>query len=155
MATTTAVPARRTGTIFALAAALLLAGPLADHPASAEATSEQRAMRRLINKERSSRGKPKVRLSDALNRIATRHSRRMASSNRLYHNSNLSYDCRNMNWRILGENVGVGSSVWGLHKAFMASTPHRKNILRSSFRKIGVGIARGGGRVWVTVVFLG
>ena len=154
MTATTAVPARKAGTVFALALALLLAGPLADHSAHA-ATSEQKAMRRLINKERSSRGKPKVRLKDNLNRIATRHSRRMASSNELYHNSRLSYECRNMSWRILGENVGVGSSVWSLHRAFMASTPHRKNILRSSFRKIGVGIARGGGRTWVTVVFLG
>jgi uncharacterized protein YkwD len=79
----------------------------------------------------------------------------MANSGSLYHNSRLAQDCSGMNWRILGENVGVGSSVDGLHRAFMNSSAHRKNILRGQYRKIGVGVVRGGGRTWVTVVFLG
>ena len=154
MSVSTRIPARRAGAVFLLASALLLSGPLADHPAEA-ATTEQKTVRRLINRERADRGKRALRFKSSLNKIATRHSKRMAASGSLYHNSRLSYECRYMNWSILGENVGVGSSVQSIHRAFMGSTPHRKNILRGKYRKVGVGIARGGGRVWLTVVFLG
>jgi hypothetical protein len=31
-------------------------------------------------------------------------------------------------WRTLGENVGMGETVSSLHRAFMHSRAHRKNI---------------------------
>jgi uncharacterized protein YkwD len=59
-------------------------------------------------------------------------------------------------WRILGENIGVGSSMETLHDAFMDSPPHRRNELNRVYRYVGVGMARGAdGRIWVTVLFLG
>jgi hypothetical protein len=52
-----------------------------------------------------------------------------------------------------GENVGVGPSPGSVEQAFMASPPHRANIL-GSYSHMGVGVAiDGSGRVWVTERF--
>jgi uncharacterized protein YkwD len=58
-------------------------------------------------------------------------------------------------WSIGGENVGVGSSLESLQRAFMASRLHRENVLRPSFDHMAVGIARRDGALWVTVIFYG
>ena len=58
-------------------------------------------------------------------------------------------------WHSLGENVGYGTSVSQLHSAFMASPLHKANILGSDYRFVGVGVAKAGGYMWVTVVFEG
>ena len=54
-----------------------------------------------------------------------------------------------------GENVGMASSVRGLHRAFMASDEHRANILGAGYRKVGIGLVRSGGYVWGTLIFYG
>jgi len=150
----TTVPRRRIAAVVATAVALSFAGPLAqDH---AEATTEDgRAMRRKINRARVVRGKPRLRLNERLSTVAQRHAQKMAATDSLHHNSNLARDLSSMSWSILGENVGVGATVRSLHRAFMNSRPHRKNILRRSFRKVGVGTVFQDGRLWVTVVFSG
>ncbi len=38
---------------------------------------------------------------------------------------------------------------------FMASTPHRRNILNREFDHFAVGVVESGGNVWVTVIFYG
>jgi uncharacterized protein YkwD len=58
-------------------------------------------------------------------------------------------------WSFGGENVGVGGSLESLQDAFMASRPHRQNILRRAYERIAVGIVRADGRIWVTVIFYG
>ena len=150
----TTVPRKRIAAVVATAVALSLAGPLAQERAEA-ITEEGRAMRRLINRARVVRGKPRLKLSDRLTTVAQRHSKKMAAESRLHHNSNLAKELSSMSWSILGENVGVGASVRSLHRAFMNSRPHRKNNLRRSFRKVGVGTVFQDGRLWVTVVFSG
>lgn len=58
-------------------------------------------------------------------------------------------------WRKLGENVGFGYSLEGVHQAFMNSSGHRANILDRSFNKGGTGVVRdGGGRFWVVQEFM-
>ena len=158
MTSISTVPARRTGTVILLAGALLLGGPLASHRAEAYDFSEaQKRVRNKINNERETRGKPRLRLNGDLSRIAERHSREMAESGSLYHTSRLAsrINRTGMDWRIIGENVGVGSSIGAVHDAFMKSDPHRRNILDRRFRKIGVGVFGSGGRVWITIIFLG
>jgi uncharacterized protein YkwD len=49
----------------------------------------------------------------------------------------------------------VGSTVDGLQDAFMASPPHRENILRTAFDHVAIGMARVDGHLWVTVIFYG
>ena len=38
---------------------------------------------------------------------------------------------------------------------FMASPPHRRNILNREFDHLAVGVVESGGNVWVTVIFYG
>jgi len=54
-----------------------------------------------------------------------------------------------------GENVGEGPSASSVEAAFMASPPHRANIL-GNYTHVGVGVfVDGTGRVWVTERFYG
>jgi uncharacterized protein YkwD len=58
-------------------------------------------------------------------------------------------------WRLLGENVGRGPTISGLHNAFMNSSPHRANILNYRFQYASVGVYRdGSGMYWVTEEFM-
>jgi len=51
------------------------------------------------------------------------------------------------------ENVGYGSSVEDVHSRFLASPPHRANMLSPSNR-VGTGVYQSGNRVWVTEIYL-
>ena len=79
----------------------------------------------------------------------------MASKGYIFHTRSLSTYLRGMSWRVAGENVGAGDSVDSLFKAFMHSSEHRRNILRSNFRHVGVGMVRSGGYLWVTIILYG
>ncbi|MGH3086786.1 MAG: CAP domain-containing protein [Rubrobacteraceae bacterium] len=47
-------------------------------------------------------------------------------------------------WRIYGENIGHNdTSPQAMHRSWMNSSDHRKNILDRRFREIGVGAVRG------------
>ena len=122
---------------------------------AATVSTPVRTMRSLINETRTFYRRVGLRLNSRLNRVAQRHSARMAKTNRLHHNPNLVKHVGDMPWKILGENVGVGSTVGTLHKAFMNSPSHRSNILRSAYRRVGIGVLFSRGRTWVTVVFYG
>lgn len=119
------------------------------------AGTDVRTMRSLINQTRLSFNRRGLRLNTRLSSVAQRHSARMAKLNRLHHNPNLVKHVGNMPWKTLGENVGVGSTVNSLHKAFMGSPSHRSNILRGSYRLVGIGVVLAKGKTWVTVVFYG
>jgi uncharacterized protein YkwD len=146
--------------LVTLLAGSLLVGALPSSPAAAS-TRAQDIERRLLNAERRERDLRILRLSAELSRVAKRHSRRMAADDRLFHNENLSDEVE-MQWDVLGENVGVATesaklrrTLVRLHDAFMESKPHRRNILRRSYRKVGIGIVRDDGKLWITLVFLG
>ena len=53
----------------------------------------------------------------------------------------------------LAENVGVGSTVAGVHAAFLRSSGHRANLLDPAMRHVGVGVVSSGGQLWVTEIF--
>ena len=52
-----------------------------------------------------------------------------------------------------GENVDLNQTVAGAHDALMHSPPHRANILDPDYNAIGVGVIRGGDKIWVTEDF--
>lgn len=144
-------PFARLGLILSI---VLLVGFMA--PKHADATSSvEKLMVSLINKSRHSHGRATLTLNDSLSRYARKHSATMAAKNSLYHNPYLATWLRNWNWRILGENVGVGPSITVLHTAFWNSPSHRANILDRRFRNVGVGVVSSNGRLWVTVIFRG
>lgn len=133
-------------------AALLMVLPIGTAPAGAAVDAGAEAQfARLINAERAGAGLGSLSSSGELVAVARRHSAVMAQSNNLHHNPNLQSQV--VDWLSIGENVGQGPSVPGLHDAFMNSPAHRDNILYHKYTELGVGVEVVDGRIWVTVVF--
>jgi uncharacterized protein YkwD len=138
-----------------LAFGLAVWEPVADHASAV--TDAERAMVRLVNRTRRNHGLSALRISGKLSGAAHRHSGRMARRGRLYEHSCLAclLNGYGVSWRIAGENVGYGSTLRWIHRAMMRSTVHRSNILRSGYRRIGIGVVKRNGRYWVTEIFYG
>jgi hypothetical protein len=104
------------------------------------------------NSARSQNGLRAYSASSDLTSIANEWAAHMASTRTLAHNPNAtSQVCC---WQAMGENVGVGGSVSEIQQAFMASSPHRANILSSTYTQVGIGTARGSdGRLYVDELF--
>ena len=77
----------------------------------------------------------------------------MAAREKISHNPRFRYQVSG--WWLLGENVGwTNSSVEYLHRSFMKSPEHRRNILDPRFTSIGVGEAVSrDGRIFVAEDF--
>ena len=134
-----------------LALAVLVPATTASSASCYSYSDKERGFARKINKARGGRDLRKLSLDPELSRVAMRQTRTMVNKNFLHHTPNLGK--RVTHWISLGENVGYGSTVASLHKMFMASRPHKANILGRKFRFVGVGSKRARGRLWVTVVF--
>jgi uncharacterized protein YkwD len=119
-------------------------------PSAATVTHPERSLFRLVNQDRHRQGVAPLRLSAPLSRFSHRHSRAMASRRALFHHSCLDCIRRRHGWVVIGENVGYASTVRSVNRLFMHSAPHRRNILCTCFTRVGIGIVRSGGRVWVT-----
>ncbi|MFN2390052.1 MAG: CAP domain-containing protein [Actinomycetota bacterium] len=113
----------------------------------------ERQFKNKINNVRSGLLLGKLHLDPELSKSAKVHTKEMVASDTLYHTSNAQFARRVTNWNMLGENVGVGSSVSSLHSAFMNSPLHRANIVLPTFRHVGVDVIKKDGRMWVTVQF--
>ncbi|MGH2808623.1 MAG: CAP domain-containing protein [Actinomycetota bacterium] len=106
----------------------------------------------MINNARTSRGRKPVRLDRELSRVARRHTWEMVEQNLLYHSPEETLRKRVTNWLILGENLGRGGDAESLHRAFMASEPHRDNLLFPAFNFVGIGTMRNERGLWVTIL---
>jgi uncharacterized protein YkwD len=138
--------------------ALIVASLATLAPASAGGTTPTERkwdMFHRVNKARRNQDLAPLRMHDLLSRKALRHSREMRDDGRIYHSSNLYGSLRRYKPRTWGENVGMAGTVRRLHELFMASAPHRANILRAGYRRVGIGIARAGGMLWATLIFYG
>lgn len=139
--------------ITAILASILLASLVPAPSASAACyspTRKEKRFARLINVARTATN---LTLDPQLSKAAKVHTREMVRANSLHHTPSDVLRRRVTNWVELGENVGVGNTVTSLHQAFMNSPAHRDNIVRSSYRYVGVGVIRKDGRMWVTVLF--
>jgi hypothetical protein len=116
-------------------------------------TRNERRFARKIDRERAAEGRRDLRLDADLGKVARKHTREMIDANLLHHSTDRQMLDRIIGWDVLGENVGVGGTVVSLHDAFMASPPHRHNVLYRRYRRVGVGVGRGHGRMWVTIIF--
>lgn len=123
-------------------------------PAKA-ATSTELSLWRSVNHARTTHHEVRLYLSPTLSYRARRHSALMARRHRLFHTSPLSSVFSGFRWTIGGENVGYASHISTLYRAFMASTPHRANILRRAYRATGIGCVWRYARVWCTQEFMG
>ena len=110
----------------------------------------ERCFLKKINNFRRSKGKRRLDLDKQLAYVARRHARGMAKNQTIYHDGDLGSTVTR--WRRLGQNVGYGGGCKGLFKAFKNSSMHRSNIL-GTWKHVGVGTERRGGRVFVMHVF--
>src|SRR5687768_12858756 len=145
-------------------ALLLLLSPLlvlasigvAATPAGA-ASSDEMQFLTLLNTARKNSGLGPMVLDEGLGADARRWSGQMGSQNLLYHTPNgqlMSEVARVVPaWQRIGENVGVGYDIVGLHNAFWNSPGHRANML-SDFNRVGIGVVYAQGKTWVTFRFV-
>ena len=139
-------------------------------------TSLEGDLIREINLVRSTRGLHRLTRSSALSRTAVGHSVAMATEGFFTHESadgrafwrrvEQAYARRTRSWTV-GENLamfgGAPPSAAGIVQAWMASPPHRANLLRAIFREAGVGIVFnpaaggvfGGAPTWVVTLDVG
>lgn len=105
-----------------------------------------------INSSRSAAGLAPLETYWDLTDDARAHSSRMMDKGSIYHNPSLGSVTGV--WHALGENVGMGVDISGMHTAFMNSSGHRANIL-GNYNYVGVGVKTDSSGVhWVTVVFM-
>lgn len=144
---------RQVALVFLLAAALFSSG-IGIAPARA-GTGLRAEMFRLTNDDRADKDRAALELDLKLSRYAKRHSQDMAEAGEIFHTSDLAAKLKGKDWSVGGENVGTGPSLTDLEAAFMASTPHRRNILNRDFDHVAVGVVESDGSFWVTVIFYG
>ncbi len=144
---------RHLALVFLVASALFSSG-VATEPAHA-GTRLRGEMFQLTNDDRADHDRAALELDVELSRYAKRHSQDMADAGEIFHTDDLAAKLKGKDWSLGGENVGVGPSLTDLEAAFMASTPHRRNILNRDFDHAAVGVVESDGNFWVTVIFYG
>jgi uncharacterized protein YkwD len=154
------------GAVVALAVCLFsapsasAAGACSGAGATASQAGERvlvRATLCVLNETRARHHLRPLQLNSKLSTAATRHSRAMVRRKFFSHDSldgmsfldrirATGYLSGARDWYV-GENIAYGSgdrsSPRSIRSAWMKSPPHRANILRSSFREIGIGLALG------------
>lgn len=140
---------------FLLVLGLLASGIATDHARAAAPRVRAERLLALTNEARTSHERSALALDADLSRYAKAHSREMARQGRLFHSEDLASRLEGLEWTVGGENVGVGSSLTRLQAAFLASKPHRRNILRGAYDHAAIGIVKSDGNLWVTVIFYG
>lgn len=112
----------------------------------------ERWMLGAINSARTQRGASALTWDASLDALATKHAKRMAAAAEVFHNEAGLRERRARTGETLGENVGVGADLGDVHEAFLASASHRHTLL-GPFARIGLGVARRAGEVYVVEVF--
>lgn len=112
-------------------------------------------MLQLLNQTRRIHGRPAFRLNVKLSHFAFLHSKRMAARNRIFHTGNLYEAVDTYRPSAWGENVGMAGLLRRVRTLWMRSSGHRANILNPRYRRIGIGVVKARGIVWVTTIFYG
>jgi uncharacterized protein YkwD len=128
-----------------------------------------------INQARGRAGLPAYTLSTSLSKASALHNQRMIDGCGLQHQCSGEsgigdrFSAQGVRWTAAGENIGFGSSgssqsaiiatANGLTDSMLAEKPpndgHRKNLLSSTFKRIGLSVVRDGdGRTWMTQDFV-
>ena len=143
---------------FALAAVTslaLLVGPLVQ-PASASVSAKyENSAIRHTNSERAQRDRVKLKKSKCLDRFAERQARAMATRRSIYHQS-MKPILDECHLRQVGENVAFGyPNGKRVVNAWLHSTGHKKNLLNSRHRVIGLGAYQDSEGYWYVSQVLG
>ncbi len=142
--------------IIILVAAALTVSAVAGTATAGEKLDRQRSkLLGWVNDYRHAHGLVRLRMEGGLNTLAQKHSTEMASRRTMFHTSDLG---RRLAWRdpvVWGENVGYGTSIWWVFKAWTRSYWHNQNLLKPRFRHTGIGVVRSGRYFWVTMIYYG
>lgn len=104
------------------------------------------AMLQLVNQERTSRGLPALRMDATLRAVARAHSADMFQRGYFSHigpDGETPFDRMReggVRFATAGENLAMAPTVRIAHRGLMESPGHRANILRGSFRRVGIGV---------------
>lgn len=121
--------------------------------AGADSGSEQGFLSE-INASRAAAGLGPLKMDGGLQSHARKHTADMIAKGEIFHSTSGELKAAaGSGWTKLGENVGRGGTVGGLHKAFMNSSGHKKNIL-GDYNFAGIGTDTSDGVLYVTVVFM-
>jgi hypothetical protein len=131
-----AVGVRRFITALLLAGTAVVASGIVAAPAFASPASD---LATATNSARIADGLPALSVQADLTTVAQAWANQLAAANVLSHNAALRTQVSG--WSVLGENVGMASDIPSVQAAFMASTPHRDNILDPRYTQMGVGSA--------------
>jgi len=141
--------ARWVSTILVVALATIGLGA----SAGADSGSEQGFLAE-INASRAAAGLGPLKMDGGLQSHARQHTADMIAKGDIYHSTSAELKAAaGSGWTKLGENVGRGGTVGSLHKAFMNSSGHKKNIL-GDYNFAGIGTDTSDGVLYVTVVFM-
>lgn len=133
--------------------------------ARAASASLSRPMLTLINQDRAAVGLAPLRSGRRLEQVALAHSLDMATHSYFSHitpQGATPYDRMaqaRIRYQSAGENIGVDSGLpdmqmlHRLETAMLNSPEHRANLLRSSFTRVGIGIALMGNELYITEDF--
>jgi len=130
----------------AIAAAFVVTGCL---------STDQNSDVTLVNNSRKANRLTALSADVGASQKAQRWSQRMAGTGVLEHTGGGSkVDTSGLTkWCSVGENVGTGPSLSGIHTAFMRSNAHKAHIL-GNYHRIGVGVYKKGGTYWVTEIYI-
>lgn len=133
-------------------AVLVAVGFLPTTAAWAGVASDDVSFLARINDLRAAKELPALRVDAALTGRAGARAQTMAAENTISHS--ILSDGLPAGWDKLGENVGMGGTVDGLHTAFVNSPGHYRNLVDPAFDSIGVGIVRVGDTLFVAHKFM-
>ena len=145
----------RIAAVLLLCSCLWLTGTATDRARAGESAERRAELLQLTNEVRDHKDRGALTLDARLSRYAVRHARAMAEAGHLFHTEDLAAKLGQRDWSIGGENIGTGSSLADVQAAFMGSTPHRRNILRTGYNHTAIGVVESDGTLWVTVIFYG
>lgn len=129
-------------------------------PAPAQARTAESTYQNAVfvatNHARVERDRVRLRPHSCVQRYAVRQAHRMADKAQMYH-QDLQPILKTCGLRAVGENVGMGYATGTdvVVLGWMRSPDHRANILRSSFRLLGVGARRSEDGTWYVAQVFG
>jgi uncharacterized protein YkwD len=142
--------------LASITAAVAIATWLAPSAVAVTAAGETATSRSLVNTARRDADLASLPVDLPLQRIAQDQSERMAAQGSIFHNTHLgdAVSAAGIDWRWVGENVGVGPDAKLIHGAFMNSPHHREVLLHPDGNAFGIGAAIGkDGRLYITQVY--
>ena len=140
--------------LVAFAVAVLSLAPVTPVEAASPSARYAHAAFKETNEKRANHHRVRLDRNDCLQRFASRHARRMANRERMFH-QDLGPILRRCRMRMVGENVAFGYPTGRavVNRGWMRSSGHRANILKREYRKMGLAARKGGGRWYVAQVF--